>query len=85
MCVTFVPVTYNDYVYPVGAQAIGFMMALASMLCIPGYAVYALLSANGSLSEVCHSHRSLTTPKLNQLQRFHFLLIRGGDTLPLPN
>ena len=54
MCVTFVPVTYNDYVYPVGAQAIGFMMALASMLCIPGYAVYALLSANGSLSEVCH-------------------------------
>uniref|UniRef100_A0A7M4FH58 Solute carrier family 6 member 9 n=1 Tax=Crocodylus porosus TaxID=8502 RepID=A0A7M4FH58_CROPO len=42
------PITYNDYVYPGWAVAIGFLMALSSVLCIPAYALYRVCRADGS-------------------------------------
>uniref|UniRef100_A0A8C4QWG1 Transporter n=1 Tax=Eptatretus burgeri TaxID=7764 RepID=A0A8C4QWG1_EPTBU len=44
---------YNKtYLYPVWGDAIGWAMALASMSCIPGVAIFRLVRAKGSLREV---------------------------------
>lgn len=49
MWVLFEPLTYNQtYKYPDWAQAIGMCMGFASMICIPLYVPYALISAPGS-------------------------------------
>uniref|UniRef100_A0A8C4QGC0 Transporter n=1 Tax=Eptatretus burgeri TaxID=7764 RepID=A0A8C4QGC0_EPTBU len=52
--VKFTPLTYNkDYLYPPWAQGVGWCLALASMICVPGYAMIRLLMAEGSLKKVC--------------------------------
>ena len=43
------PLSYaNDKPYPDWAQAFGLMLSLASMVCIPGYAIYYMIRAEGS-------------------------------------
>uniref|UniRef100_A0A8C8YTT8 Transporter n=1 Tax=Prolemur simus TaxID=1328070 RepID=A0A8C8YTT8_PROSS len=41
------PITYNHYQYPGWAVAIGFLMALSSVLCIPLYALLRLCRTDG--------------------------------------
>nr|XP_032825522.1 sodium- and chloride-dependent creatine transporter 1-like [Petromyzon marinus] len=61
--------TYNDrYVYPRWAEALGWLMALSSMLCIPAVAFFKLLRARGSLAQRW-SH--LTSPQSAELP-IHF-------------
>ena len=50
--VNYMPLTYDSYVYPPGATVIGWSIALSSILCIPGFALYSVLMAKGSLSKV---------------------------------
>lgn len=58
--VNYKPLTYNKtYVYPWWGEAIGWGLALASMLCIPLTVLCKLLRAKGSLRERWHH---LTTP-----------------------
>nr|DBA18558.1 TPA: hypothetical protein GDO54_016790 [Pyxicephalus adspersus] len=58
--VNYKPLTYNKtYVYPWWGEAIGWGLALASMLCIPMTVVYKMLRSKGSLRERWHH---LTTP-----------------------
>ncbi|KAM4011802.1 LOW QUALITY PROTEIN: sodium- and chloride-dependent creatine transporter 1-like [Anomaloglossus baeobatrachus] len=58
--VNYKPLTYNKtYVYPWWGEAIGWGLALASMLCIPLTVVCKLLGSKGSLRERWHH---LTTP-----------------------
>ncbi|XP_033647489.1 sodium- and chloride-dependent creatine transporter 1-like [Asterias rubens] len=59
--VTWEPLEYNDYTYLFWGEAIGWFLALSSMVCIPGYFVYRLLTARGSLKE---RWQFLTTPVL---------------------
>ncbi|CAN0136269.1 unnamed protein product [Lampetra planeri] len=61
--------TYNDrYVYPRWAEALGWLMALSSMLCIPAVALFKLLRARGSLAQ---RWRHLTSPQSADLP-IHF-------------
>ena len=47
------PLSYNNaYVYPWWGEAIGWGLALSSMLCIPVSLLYKLLRAKGTLAEV---------------------------------
>ena len=47
------PVTYgNDYQYPKWVEAIGICISLTSMLWIPVYAVYYIITTPGTLKEV---------------------------------
>ena len=56
MWVQYEPMKYGaTYTYPPWAQAVGLMLAFSSMLCIPAYAVYAMLKAPGTLREVSQS------------------------------
>uniref|UniRef100_A0A8V5GXY8 Transporter n=1 Tax=Melopsittacus undulatus TaxID=13146 RepID=A0A8V5GXY8_MELUD len=51
--VNYKPLTYNKtYVYPWWGDAIGWVLALSSMLCIPCTLIYKLLRCKGSLREV---------------------------------
>ncbi|KAG8132289.1 hypothetical protein E2320_010155 [Naja naja] len=45
--IQYEPITYNTYVYPTWAIAIGFCMALSSVICIPIYAGYYILRSEG--------------------------------------
>ncbi|XP_075901953.1 sodium- and chloride-dependent creatine transporter 1 [Nelusetta ayraudi] len=58
--VNYKPLTYNSvYTYPVWGEALGWALALSSMLCIPLTVVYKLLRCKGSLLE---RWQHLTTP-----------------------
>lgn len=51
--VNYKPLTYNSvYTYPVWGEALGWALALSSMLCIPLTVLYKLLRCKGSLWEV---------------------------------
>ncbi|XP_070564521.1 sodium- and chloride-dependent GABA transporter 2-like [Ptychodera flava] len=68
-CVEYSPLTYDrswgTYYYPDWAIALGWIMALSSILCIPAVAAFKLIRAEGSLSE---RFRSTTTPRLKPHQ-----------------
>ncbi|KAI9549873.1 hypothetical protein GHT06_007259 [Daphnia sinensis] len=51
--IQYIPVTYGEnYQYPWWAEAIGITISLSSMLWIPGYAVYYIVTTPGTLREV---------------------------------
>nr|XP_033808373.1 sodium- and chloride-dependent betaine transporter isoform X1 [Geotrypetes seraphini] len=50
--IKYTPLKYNNkYVYPPWGYAVGWLMALSSMICIPLYAIYYFLRTEGSLSK----------------------------------
>ncbi|RVE70630.1 hypothetical protein OJAV_G00066470 [Oryzias javanicus] len=58
--VNYKPLTYNAvYTYPLWGEALGWALALSSMLCIPVTVLYKLLRCKGSLRE---RWQHLTTP-----------------------
>lgn len=74
---------YGDtYTYPAWAQAVGLCMAFASMLCVPAYAIYAMLTAKGSLKEVV-SLPSLITLAHNKILPFPQNLLEKPKIKPL--
>ena len=50
------PTKYNNYVYPVYGEWIGICMACSSILLVPIYAIYRLITTPGTLTEVHLSH-----------------------------
>ena len=46
------PLAYLDYQYPWWGEIIGWALALSSMLCIPGYAIYIYIKTPGTFREV---------------------------------
>lgn len=50
--VTYSPLKYDGYEYPGWGQAIGWIMALSSIACIPAVMIYKFATTPGSLQEV---------------------------------
>ena len=50
--VKYTPITMDTYEYPPWGEALGFMISLSSMIWVPGYFVYYLLSTPGTWREV---------------------------------
>ena len=53
--VTYKPLKYNDYEYPVWGQVLGWCVAASSMIQIPIFVVYQMATAKGTLREVSTS------------------------------
>jgi len=50
--VRYTPITMGEYRYPPWGEVLGFAISLSSMLWVPGYAIYYLLTTKGSWTEV---------------------------------
>ena len=48
LVIQYQPITYNQYRYPSWAEAIGFLMALSSVISIPFYALFHFQMENPS-------------------------------------
>lgn len=46
------PLTYEDYVYPVWANVLGWLIATSSIAMIPGIAIYKIIVTPGSFVQV---------------------------------
>lgn len=49
---SFKPLSYEDYIYPNWANVIGWLIAMSSVACIPGMAVYTILTTPGTFLQV---------------------------------
>ena len=50
--VQYEPLVYMNYRYPAWGEGIGWMMALSSIIVIPGYAIYLLIVTPGNMRQV---------------------------------
>ena len=50
--VKYTPISMADYEYPPWGELLGFMISLSSMIWVPGYFVYYLLTTPGTWREV---------------------------------
>uniref|UniRef100_A0A8D0FMI5 Transporter n=1 Tax=Strix occidentalis caurina TaxID=311401 RepID=A0A8D0FMI5_STROC len=81
--VNYKPLTYNKtYVYPWWGDAIGWVLALSSMLCIPCTVLYKLLRCKGSLREVRAARRG---PSCLRPQPISAILVPVPLSVPSPS
>ena len=51
--IKYEPIRYgNDYEYPQWGEALGFLISLSSMIWVPGYAIYFMLTTPGTWRQV---------------------------------
>lgn len=46
--IQYKPISYGNYLYPQWSLAIGFLMAMSSVICIPVYALYKIAKSDGA-------------------------------------
>ena len=68
----------EDYAYPKWAEAMGVCMSLASMVWVPAYAIYYLVTQPGTFREVFHFKFATKTPQTNLLTPFPLLMLLSG-------
>ncbi|KAB5565827.1 hypothetical protein PHYPO_G00245970 [Pangasianodon hypophthalmus] len=84
--IKYTPLKYNnEYVYPWWGYAVGWLLALSSMVCIPLWIMYKMGTAKGTLRERFHE---LTTPSPDlpitrqEQEKLQVLFAADGEGLP---
>nr|AME21430.1 GABA transporter 1 [Tetranychus cinnabarinus] len=75
------PLTYMDYVYPWWGQLIGWLLALSSMLCVPGYAIYIYWVTPGTTQEKLKKLFRPGIPEITEEIRRRVLKEQGVTTM----
>uniref|UniRef100_A0A8C9W157 Transporter n=1 Tax=Scleropages formosus TaxID=113540 RepID=A0A8C9W157_SCLFO len=79
--IKYTPLKYNnEYVYPQWGYALGWMLALSSMICIPLWIVYKLCTTKGTLREVY-----LHPPPFTAHSHLHLIPINQSEFIPETN
>ncbi|KAL6104831.1 slc6a9 [Pungitius sinensis] len=83
--IQYKPITYNNYVYPGWSLAIGFCMAMSSVICIPVYALYKISRSPGAtfrerLKFACRPHPSWG-PALQEHRIGRYASLASEDTV----
>ncbi|XP_047648163.1 sodium-dependent noradrenaline transporter isoform X2 [Phacochoerus africanus] len=80
--INFKPLTYDDYIFPLWANWVGWGIAGSSMVLVPSYVVYKFLSTRGSLRERLaygitpeNEHHLVAQRDVRQFQLQHWLAI----------
>ncbi|KAF6079461.1 solute carrier family 6 member 2 [Phyllostomus discolor] len=80
--INFKQLTYDDYVFPLWANWVGWGVALSSMTLVPAYVAYKFLSTRGSLWERLaygitpeNEHHLVAQRNVRQFQLRHWLAI----------
>uniref|UniRef100_A0A671FNP7 Transporter n=1 Tax=Rhinolophus ferrumequinum TaxID=59479 RepID=A0A671FNP7_RHIFE len=80
--INFKPLTYDDYVFPLWANWVGWGIALSSMSLVPAYIIYKFLSTRGSVWERLaygitpeNEHHLVAQRDVRQFQLQHWLAI----------
>uniref|UniRef100_A0A8C7BKB4 Transporter n=1 Tax=Neovison vison TaxID=452646 RepID=A0A8C7BKB4_NEOVI len=80
--INFKPLNYDDYVFPLWANWVGWGIALSSMVLVPAYSVYKFFSIRGSLRERLaygitpeNEHHLVAQRDVRQFQLQHWLAI----------
>uniref|UniRef100_A0A8C9E794 Transporter n=1 Tax=Phocoena sinus TaxID=42100 RepID=A0A8C9E794_PHOSS len=80
--INFKPLTYDDYIFPLWANWVGWGIAGSSMVLVPAYVVYKFLSTRGSLRERLaygitpeNEHHLVAQRDVRQFQLEHWLAI----------
>ncbi|XP_025776374.1 sodium-dependent noradrenaline transporter [Puma concolor] len=80
--VNFKPLTYDDYIFPLWANWVGWGIALSSMVLVPAYSIYKFFSTRGSLRERLaygitpeNEHHLVAQRDVRQFQLQHWLAI----------
>ncbi|KAJ8289587.1 hypothetical protein GJAV_G00002980 [Gymnothorax javanicus] len=73
-CVEYQPLTFNRwYIYPDWAYTLGWLMALSSVVLVPGWSLVKLFTSNGTLrqrlSHLCHPGADLPMTRKQMAQR----------------
>ncbi|KAM9496931.1 sodium- and chloride-dependent GABA transporter 2 isoform 1-T2 [Clarias gariepinus] len=83
--IKYTPLKYNsEYVYPWWGYALGWLLALSSMVCIPLWIVYKMGTAKGTLKE---RFQELTTPSPDlpitrqEQEKLHVIFTADGEGL----
>lgn len=67
------PLTYEDYVYPLWANVLGWLISSSSIAMIPGVAIYKILTTPGTFVQVSTNQRlSLPTIPSFSCDRYVF-------------
>lgn len=69
------PLTYEGYVYPTWANVLGWLIAMSSVACIPGMAIYKLIVTPGTFLEVSFTNYLSNLPKIRD-SKFYFFICR---------
>ncbi|KAK2155143.1 hypothetical protein LSH36_247g00045 [Paralvinella palmiformis] len=72
--IQYKPLQVDEYVYPMWANALGWCVALSSILCLPGLAIYNLIITKGTIRQ---RFKILTTP-WRDLQK-QSVVVEGGN------
>ncbi|GFO44260.1 transporter [Plakobranchus ocellatus] len=73
------PMEHDGYTYPMYANIIGWAIALSSILCIPGFAIFSIIRAKGSLSDRIYHLIQPTNNREEKIRRAMNTVRINGD------